>query len=217
VLLTAAAGYGKTTILEEALSQTGRPTAWISCSDAERAPGILLMRILDAIARAAPGASDALAERLASAPQQIDTVAATRALLAELPRLLVELLVLVLDDAEHLDGADDAQRLLGELVSAESSPLRVAVAAAGRSSCASPSRARHAPDEFCDSSSVRLRIAMPGQDTVAARISHYGAEWHMKSGPFLSGKRVYAEVLAYHLPARPVECLGARTRAVTAP
>ena len=74
-----------------------------------------------------------------------------------------------------------------------------------------------APDEFCDSSSVRLRIAMPGQDTVAARISHYGAEWHMKSGPFLSGKQVYAEVLAYHLPARPVECLGARTRAVTAP
>jgi len=74
-----------------------------------------------------------------------------------------------------------------------------------------------APSEFCDSSSVRLRIAMPGHDTVAARLSHYGAEWQMKSGPFLSGKRVYAEVLAYHLPARPVECLGARTRAVTAP
>jgi LuxR family maltose regulon positive regulatory protein len=128
VLLTGAAGYGKTRILEEALSQTGRPTAWISCSDAERAPGILLMRILDAIARAAPGASDALAERLASAPQQVDTLAATRALLAELPRLLVEPLVLVLDDAEHLDGAGDALRLLGELVSAESSPLRVAVA-----------------------------------------------------------------------------------------
>lgn len=73
-----------------------------------------------------------------------------------------------------------------------------------------------APSEFCDSSTVRVRISMPGQDTVVARIFPYDAEWHMKSGPYLSGKRVYAEVLAYHLPARPVECLGARSRAVTA-
>ncbi|MGV1049704.1 MAG: hypothetical protein ACOYD4_14405 [Solirubrobacterales bacterium] len=74
-----------------------------------------------------------------------------------------------------------------------------------------------APSEFCDSSSVRVRIAMPGHDKVVARIFPYGGEWHMKSPPALQGKRVYAEVLAYHLPARPVECLGARSRAVTAP
>ena len=74
-----------------------------------------------------------------------------------------------------------------------------------------------APSEFCDSSMVRVRIAMPGNDTIAARIFPHDAEWQMKSGPYLSGKRVYAEVLAYHLPARPVECLGARSRAVTAP
>lgn len=74
-----------------------------------------------------------------------------------------------------------------------------------------------APSEFCDSSSVRVRIAMPGHDKVVARIFPYGAEWHMKSTPSLQGKRVYAEVLAYHLPSRPVECLGARSRAVTAP
>jgi hypothetical protein len=58
---------------------------------------------------------------------------------------------------------------------------------------------------------------MPGKDKVVARIFPYGAEWHMKSPPALRGKRVYAEVLAYHLPSRPVECLGARSRAVTAP
>jgi hypothetical protein len=74
-----------------------------------------------------------------------------------------------------------------------------------------------APSEFCDSSSVRVRIAMPGNDKVAARVTPYGGEWHMKSPPTLRGKRVYAEVLAYHLPSRPVECLGARSRAVTAP
>jgi DNA-binding SARP family transcriptional activator len=107
-----------------------RPVAWISCSAPERAPGILLLRILDAIARVAPGASDALAEHLAAAPERVDVFAATRELLAELPRLLVEPLVLVVDDGEHLDGAEDALRLLGELIRAQTPSLHVARARA---------------------------------------------------------------------------------------
>lgn len=74
-----------------------------------------------------------------------------------------------------------------------------------------------APSEFCDSSAIRIRVVMPGKDKVAARVTPYAAEWHLNSPPSLRGKRVYAEVLPYHLPSRPVECLGARTRAVTAP
>jgi hypothetical protein len=74
-----------------------------------------------------------------------------------------------------------------------------------------------APSEFCDSSTVRLREAMPGHDRVVARLFPEAAEWRMKSPPALQGARVYAEVLAYHLPQRPVECLGARSRTVTAP
>jgi hypothetical protein len=74
-----------------------------------------------------------------------------------------------------------------------------------------------APSEFCDSSTVRIRRAMPGRDEVVARIFPEAAEWRMKSPPTLSGKRVYAEMLGYHLPYRPVECLGARSRTVTAP
>ncbi len=128
VLLIAGAGYGKTSILEESLSGAPGPVAWISCSVTERAPGVLLLRILDGIARVAPGASDALAERLAAAPEQVDVFAAARELLAELPRLLVEPLVLVIDDGEHLDGADGALRLLGELIRAQTPVLHVAVA-----------------------------------------------------------------------------------------
>ncbi len=127
-LLTAGAGYGKTTLLEEALSRAGRPVAWVSCSETERAAGMLLTRILDAVARAAPGASDALTERLAAAPQQVDVLAATRELLVELPRLLVEPVVLVVDDAEHLDSADDPLRLLSQLIRAGTPSLHVAVA-----------------------------------------------------------------------------------------
>jgi hypothetical protein len=74
-----------------------------------------------------------------------------------------------------------------------------------------------APSEFCDSSAVRIRRAMPGHDKVVARLTPYGGEWHMRSPTALGGKRVYAEVLPYHLPERPVECLGARSRTVTAP
>jgi hypothetical protein len=74
-----------------------------------------------------------------------------------------------------------------------------------------------APSEFCESSTVRMLAVGPGKDKVVARIFPYGGEFHMKSTPALGGKRVYAEVLAYHLPSRPVECLGARSRAVTAP
>jgi len=89
---------------------------------------VLLIRIVDAIAAAAPGASDALAERLTRGGQQFDPLAAMHELIWESSQLLVEPLVLVIDDAEHLDGADEALRLLGVLLAAEQTSLRIAVA-----------------------------------------------------------------------------------------
>jgi hypothetical protein len=74
-----------------------------------------------------------------------------------------------------------------------------------------------APSEFCDGSTVRIRRAMPGKDKVVARVFPAYGEWRLKSFRAISGKRVYAEVLGYELPDRPVICLGARSRAVTAP
>jgi len=74
-----------------------------------------------------------------------------------------------------------------------------------------------APSEFCDSSTVRIRQAMPGKDKVVARVFPTYGEWRLKSFPALQGKRVYAEVLSYELPQRPVMCLAARSRTVVAP
>jgi DNA-binding SARP family transcriptional activator len=128
VLLTAGPGYGKTTVLEQALRGQARPVAWIGCSQIERSAGTLLMRILDAISRVAPGASEALSEQLAAAPEQVDSLAAIRVLLADFSRLLVEPLCLVFDDAEHLDGADESLQLLSELVRAEVPSLHIAIA-----------------------------------------------------------------------------------------
>jgi hypothetical protein len=74
-----------------------------------------------------------------------------------------------------------------------------------------------APSEFCEISTIRVRRVMPGHDEVVAGITPYAGEWRMKSPAALRGERIYAEVLTYHLPSRPVVCLGARSRTVTAP
>jgi hypothetical protein len=74
-----------------------------------------------------------------------------------------------------------------------------------------------APSEFCDSSSIRILREMPGKDELVKTVAPYGGEFHAHSPKFIRGKRVYAEVLSYHLPSRPVVCLAARSRTVTAP
>jgi hypothetical protein len=74
-----------------------------------------------------------------------------------------------------------------------------------------------APSEFCDSSSIRILELMPGKDELVKAVAPYGGEFHAHVPKFISGKRVYAEVLSYHLPSRPVVCLAARSRAVIAP
>lgn len=128
MLLTAGAGYGKTTVLEQALGEAARPAAWIRCSATERAPETLLSRILEAVANAAPGASDALVERLAFPAERVGALAAARELTAELTRLLIEPVVLVVDDAEQLEDAEGSLGVLSELIRAEVAPLRVAIA-----------------------------------------------------------------------------------------
>ncbi len=74
-----------------------------------------------------------------------------------------------------------------------------------------------APSEFCESSSIRIVQPLPGKDKVVKTVTPYAGEYHASSPKFIRGKKVYAEVLAYHLPSRPVVCLGTRSRSVTAP
>jgi hypothetical protein len=74
-----------------------------------------------------------------------------------------------------------------------------------------------APSEFCDSSSIRIVMPVPGKDKVVKTVSPYAGVFHASSPKYIRGKRVYAEVLSYHLPSRPVVCLAARSRTVTAP
>src|SRR5829696_4165190 len=61
-----------------------------------------------------------------------------------------------------------------------------------------------APSEFCESSSIRIVQLMPGKDKVVKTVTPYGGEYDACSPKYIRGKRVYAEVLSYHLPSRPV-------------
>lgn len=127
LLVVAGPGFGKTTLLEQALREPARRLAWVACTDAERDQGRLLLGLVGAIRRAVPGAADAVAERLAEARGRIDASATMDRLLADLARLLVEPLFIVIDDAEHLEGAD-AVGLLDKLLMAHGAVVRVAIA-----------------------------------------------------------------------------------------
>jgi DNA-binding SARP family transcriptional activator/tetratricopeptide (TPR) repeat protein len=128
LILTAGAGCGKTTAIEQALADADWPVAWVTCSAAARSPGLFVTRIVSCIATAVPGSADAVAEAISAVPERIDALGVTRELVADLARLLVEPLVVVVDDGEQLDGAAGSLEVLDELFRAEIPLLRVAVA-----------------------------------------------------------------------------------------
>ena len=128
LLLEAPAGYGKTTVLQQAIDELGFAQAWVRCGSAERHAEQLVASVVAAVEAALPGAADRVAESIASLPHTVDAVAAAAVLVADLDRLLVEPLVVVLDDAELLAGAPEAMDVIAELVRAPTRAVRMAVA-----------------------------------------------------------------------------------------
>jgi ATP/maltotriose-dependent transcriptional regulator MalT/DNA-binding SARP family transcriptional activator len=128
VLLLASAGCGKTIALEQALAARPGLSAWVRCRPGDGDPGRLLRRILGELSAAAPGAVDPLAERLAAAQERIDVRATAEELVRELDRLLINDIVVVFDDGEHLAAAPESAAVVGEFLNSESPVLRTAVA-----------------------------------------------------------------------------------------
>ncbi|MDE0803576.1 MAG: BTAD domain-containing putative transcriptional regulator [Acidimicrobiales bacterium] len=127
--VVAPAGYGKTTLLEEALAETRQNAAWIRCTEADRHAGRLLDSIARAVNDAVPGSSEVVTnagDGMRGAPEATDAV---RALLAECDRILVDPLAIVIDDAEVLDGAEGACAVLDEMVADSGRRVGVAVLA----------------------------------------------------------------------------------------
>jgi hypothetical protein len=73
-----------------------------------------------------------------------------------------------------------------------------------------------APSEFCDRGTVRLMQVVPGKDKKLNFVKPGAGLWGVPIPRRLRGARVYAEVLGYDIPGRPVTCKGAKSRIVTA-
>jgi len=105
-LISAPAGFGKTTLLAGWLAAAGndhRSVAWLSLDESDRQPVTFWTYVIAALQTAVPGVGDSVLPLLQSAQQQIETVLA--AVLNELCALPNDL-QLVLDDYHLVDGPE---------------------------------------------------------------------------------------------------------------
>ncbi len=112
VLLTAEAGYGKTTLLASALGGVDRPVAWLTLDERDTDPTLFAAGIVLALQRVAPGAGKRALEILAGGPSARTVEAVLTGCLEAIP----EGTVIVLDDFHVLDDTPAAQALADYLV-----------------------------------------------------------------------------------------------------
>ncbi|MBO0774408.1 MAG: helix-turn-helix transcriptional regulator, partial [Actinobacteria bacterium] len=161
VLVSAPAGFGKTTLLAEWLAEPAGPAgpagdrlaAWVSLDRSDNDPAAFWAYVIAAVRTVAPGAGEnALALLAAPQPPPIETVLTT--LLNELARVAGEI-VLVLDDYHVIDARevqDGMAFLLGHL------PPRLHVVIASRADPALPLARLRARGELAEIRAAELRF-----------------------------------------------------------
>src|SRR5947199_2875199 len=100
-LISAPAGFGKTTLVSEWLAGGARPAAWLSLEDQENDPARFLTYLVAALQTIAPTLGEGVLGALQS-PQPPPTEAILTALLNDLTTIQ-EQFVLVLDDYHAID------------------------------------------------------------------------------------------------------------------
>src|SRR5918998_1294618 len=113
-LISAPAGFGKTTLLGEWLAGCGRPAAWLSLDEGDSDPARFLSYLLAALQTIAPNVGEGML-RVLQSPQPPPTESILTNLLNEIAAVEVDL-VLVLDDYHAIDSraVDDALAFLLE-------------------------------------------------------------------------------------------------------
>ncbi len=100
-LVSAPAGFGKTTVVAEWIAGCGRPAAWLSLDEADADPSSFLVYLIAALRTVAPGIGDGVLDMLQS-PQPPPAESTLTTLLNDLSAMPTEA-VLVLDDYHVLD------------------------------------------------------------------------------------------------------------------
>jgi LuxR family maltose regulon positive regulatory protein len=113
-LVSAPAGFGKTTLIAEWVGECGLPVAWLSLDEADGDPGRFLSYLVAAIRTVVPGAGEAVLGLL-GAPQPPPVELALTPLVNDLATAAIDF-VLVLDDYHIVDSkpVDDAVGFLVE-------------------------------------------------------------------------------------------------------
>jgi LuxR family maltose regulon positive regulatory protein len=124
VLLTAEAGYGKTSVLSSALAGIPCPAAWLTLDERDTDPNLFGAGIVLALRRVAPSVGARALAVLAGGPSTPLLQATILQCLEELPRETL----LVLDDFHALDGTPAAQELTHFLLEHLPSNVHVAIA-----------------------------------------------------------------------------------------
>ena len=114
ILVSAPAGFGKTTLLGEWLAGCGRPAVWLSLDEGDSDPARFLSYLLAALQTIAPNVGEGML-RVLQSPQPPPTESILTNLLNEIAAVEVDL-VLVLDDYHAIDSraVDDALAFLLE-------------------------------------------------------------------------------------------------------
>ena len=107
--LVAGAGYGKTTLLVQALDGSGMRAVWLSCDARLRTPEMLVAHVAAGVAEAFPGVASALPP---GGPPELQIAALANELVETIP----DDFVLALDDV-HALAADPVMEALGLLAS----------------------------------------------------------------------------------------------------
>jgi len=128
VLLTAEAGYGKTSLLISALDGIERPVAWLTLDERDTDPSLFGAGLVLALRRVAPGIGRRALEALAGGPSARITEATLLGCLDELPGDTV----VVLDDFHVLDETPAAQALADYLLTHLPPHVHVAIASRTR-------------------------------------------------------------------------------------
>ncbi len=116
LLVSASAGYGKTTLLVDFAHDTEFPTCWYTLDTADRDPRVFLGYLLASLQRRFPnfgGRTGALLQDPAQA-RDLDTIVG--ALVTEIQEEIAQYFVLVLDDYHLVDTSEPVNRLLDNLL-----------------------------------------------------------------------------------------------------
>lgn len=117
-LVTAGAGYGKSTVMNQAFPESQGKSVWLHLSEQDRSVHVFLLQLFRAVQRAFPDAGHKTREMLTWEDRQgsLDPFAVLETFMTELEEAVTEPLILVVDDYQYLENQPDILRLTEVLV-----------------------------------------------------------------------------------------------------